>query len=115
MASRATNFALMFSACSVSSKRNESTNEFRVTFFTNLSWPWFSSLTIADILLNVFLAIAVDNLADAEDLTQLEKEKKRKKEKEKQSLKKKGTENELHSQLELESSAVNRHSQTSSV
>lgn len=33
------------------------------------------SLTIGtDILLNVFLAIAVDNLADAESLTAIEKE-----------------------------------------
>ena len=75
----------------------------------------FSSLTAADILLNVFLAIAVDNLADAEDLTQLEKEKKRKKEKEKQSLKKKGIESEPPSQLEAETSTVARRSQTSSV
>lgn len=29
---------------------------------------------ISDILLNVFLAIAVDNLADAESLTAIEKE-----------------------------------------
>ena len=33
--------------------------------------PWHKK----DILLNVFLAIAVDNLADAENLTQMEKEK----------------------------------------
>lgn len=32
------------------------------------------SLTRVDILLNVFLAIAVDNLADAESLTAIEKE-----------------------------------------
>ena len=40
-------------------------------FFENIPWP----LTWPDILLNVFLAIAVDNLADAESLTALEKEK----------------------------------------
>lgn len=76
------------------------------------------SLNIADILLNVFLAIAVDNLADAEDLTQLEKEKKRKKEKEKEkqkSLRKRGIDNESHSQLELENSTTANHSRTSSV
>lgn len=33
-----------------------------------------------DILLNVFLAIAVDNLADAESLTEMENEKLKKKE-----------------------------------
>ena len=33
-----------------------------------------------DILLNVFLAIAVDNLADAESLSELEKESEREKE-----------------------------------
>ncbi len=31
-------------------------------------------MTFLDILLNVFLAIAVDNLADAESLTAIEKE-----------------------------------------
>ena len=31
-------------------------------------------ILISDILLNVFLAIAVDNLADAESLTAIEKE-----------------------------------------
>lgn len=35
-----------------------------------------------DVLLNVFLAIAVDNLADAENLTQIDKEEKQKKKKE---------------------------------
>ncbi|XP_044182314.1 voltage-dependent L-type calcium channel subunit alpha-1D-like isoform X2 [Acropora millepora] len=38
------------------------------------------------ILLNVFLAIAVDNLADAENLTEMEEEKKKKKEKAKEKL-----------------------------
>ena len=35
---------------------------------------------ISDILLNVFLAIAVDNLADAQDLTEIEEEKEDEKE-----------------------------------
>lgn len=39
------------------------------------------------ILLNVFLAIAVDNLADAENLTEMEEEKKQKKEKAREKLK----------------------------
>lgn len=34
----------------------------------------YSLIKILDILLNVFLAIAVDNLADAESLTAIEKE-----------------------------------------
>lgn len=41
----------------------------------------------SDILLNVFLAIAVDNLADAENMTKMNEEEKRKKKKE-QKLKK---------------------------
>lgn len=35
---------------------------------------WLLSFFYADILLNVFLAIAVDNLADADSLTAIEKE-----------------------------------------
>ena len=38
-------------------------------------------MTNKDILLNVFLAIAVDNLADAESLTEAEKEKEEEEEK----------------------------------
>lgn len=45
-----------------------------------IPWP------CKDILLNVFLAIAVDNLADAENLTEMEEEKKKKKEKAKEKL-----------------------------
>lgn len=36
--------------------------------------PFLDQWNTADILLNVFLAIAVDNLADAESLTAIEKE-----------------------------------------
>lgn len=39
-----------------------------------------------DILLNVFLAIAVDNLADAENLTKIDKEEKKRKKQEKKML-----------------------------
>ena len=39
----------------------------------------------SDILLNVFLAIAVDNLADADSLTEMEKEKEEEKKKQKES------------------------------
>lgn len=40
-------------------------------------------IQISDILLNVFLAIAVDNLADAESLTAIEKEEEEEAEKQK--------------------------------
>jgi hypothetical protein len=42
-----------------------------------------TSTTHEDILLNVFLAIAVDNLADAESLSEFEKESERQKERNK--------------------------------
>lgn len=44
--------------------------------------PHFPYTESADILLNVFLAIAVDNLADAESLTAIEKEEEEKAEQE---------------------------------
>ncbi|UYV76435.1 hypothetical protein LAZ67_14000397 [Cordylochernes scorpioides] len=43
------------------------------SFFCGVNFP-FNGLSSPDILLNVFLAIAVDNLADAENLTAIEKE-----------------------------------------
>lgn len=39
-----------------------------------LWFKWRISLTVVDILLNVFLAIAVDNLADADSLDTVEKD-----------------------------------------
>lgn len=51
------------------------TVSFNRIFDFKLSESQAISLTIQkDILLNVFLAIAVDNLADAESLTAIEKE-----------------------------------------
>lgn len=72
--------------------------------------PWRS----LDILLNVFLAIAVDNLADAENLTELEEEKKRKKEekREKEALKMKGS-IESQNMLDQDGAVVPNHSSTS--
>ena len=45
-----------------------------LNFFMNMCKTEFMLSVFADILLNVFLAIAVDNLADAESLTAIEKE-----------------------------------------
>ncbi|KAL9960179.1 hypothetical protein ACROYT_G033596 [Oculina patagonica] len=66
------------------------------------------------ILLNVFLAIAVDNLADAENLTEMEEEKKRKKEekKQKEALKMKGS-MESQSKLDQDGNVVPNHSSAS--
>lgn len=44
------------------------------TFYTLFDFIDYVPYNILDILLNVFLAIAVDNLADAESLTAIEKE-----------------------------------------
>lgn len=72
--------------------------------------PWLSS----DILLNVFLAIAVDNLADAENLTEMEEEKKRKKEekKQKEALKMKGS-MDSQSKLDQDANVVPNHNSAS--
>ena len=54
-----------------------SSSSFAATVRRHLSFRWASFLIVffhKDILLNVFLAIAVDNLADAESLTAIEKE-----------------------------------------
>ena len=55
---------------------------FRVTrhFFSFRKFDLSFLNRISDILLNVFLAIAVDNLADAQDLTEIEEEKEEEKE-----------------------------------
>ncbi|PFX17210.1 Voltage-dependent calcium channel type D subunit alpha-1 [Stylophora pistillata] len=66
------------------------------------------------ILLNVFLAIAVDNLADAENLTEMEEEKKKKKEKarEKEALKMKGSV-DSQSRIDQDGAIVPNHSSAS--
>ena len=48
--------------------------------FINIILWWISLTKHSDILLNVFLAIAVDNLADAQSLTEIEEEKAEEKE-----------------------------------
>ena len=64
----------------------------------------FLDSATTDILLNVFLAIAVDNLADAENLTKIDKEeKKRKKQEKKMKRLQKRTANGIHNQLSTES------------
>ena len=50
------------------------------TFFNSTT---YTTTTTTDILLNVFLAIAVDNLADAENMTKIDKEEKKRKKEEK--------------------------------
>lgn len=66
------------------------------------------------ILLNVFLAIAVDNLADAENLTEMEEEKKKRKEKarEKEALKMRGS-LDSQSKLDADGAVVPNHSSAS--
>lgn len=51
--------------------------------FCSFQSPFSLSNTQTDILLNVFLAIAVDNLADAESLTSAQKEEEEEKERKK--------------------------------
>lgn len=72
--------------------------------------PWH----LFDILLNVFLAIAVDNLADAENLTEMEEEKKKRKEKarEKEALKMRGS-LDSQSKLDADGAVVPNHSSAS--
>ena len=69
--------------------------------------PWHCS----DILLNVFLAIAVDNLADAENLTEMEEEKKKKKEKAREKKMKGSIDSQ--NMLDQEGAVVPNHSSTS--
>lgn len=72
--------------------------------FQRLKSSFVSLTTLTDILLNVFLAIAVDNLADAENLTKIDKEeKKRKKQEKKMKILRKRAQNASPQQLSIDS------------